>query len=496
MLASGDLDNFNTYITGTVDLALVKTNDTGKTAWTKRYIAAASKFDRPNAVAIKKTASGYFLAGNYYAATLADWGFGFVIKTDKAGNILWSKKLGAVTPSNVRNEINNVMEMDGSLFLTMSSTAKNDMLLIKLDSSGAAGSCSFVDTLTVEATKSPDFDNSLSVINAIEGNPLTANPSVSLPRTVRDTIFCATCCPATLGLSAGHSNRFYCVGDLLTFSTSINGAINPGGGFSYQWYYNTDGGAWLTLPSASGGNGPGPNLYATTPGPYNMKLVLGSLNGFCRDSAFLSVFVGHIDSATLTTTACDSLVFHGSLYSVSGNYRQVISGFTGCDSIVRLDLTINHTGSSALAVDTCFEYTLNGQRYTSAGTYTQHLKTAGGCDSTLTLTLRLNGKNGIPCDSGSIANCCCFAGLTIPNGITPNNDGINDVWSIKNTAICRKISVRIYNRWGNVVYRDDNYSNNWGGTNQSGDKLPQGTYFAVIRLDDDTESSLYLDLRY
>lgn len=93
-------------------------------------------------------------------------------------------------------------------------------------------------------------------------------------------------------------------------------------------------------------------------------------------------------------------------------------------------------------------------------------------------------------------NCCHFSGLIIPNGITPNSDGVNDSWVIQNSNICKNISIRIYNRWGNVVYKDDSYSNDWAGTNQNGGLLPQGTYFAVIRLEDGEEQAMYLDLRY
>jgi gliding motility-associated-like protein len=99
----------------------------------------------------------------------------------------------------------------------------------------------------------------------------------------------------------------------------------------------------------------------------------------------------------------------------------------------------------------------------------------------------------IHCDSMS---CCQFEGLVIPNGITPNGDGINDVWVIQNSKICSSIAMTVYNRWGNIVYKDANYKNNWGGTNQSGKLLPQGTYFIVLKLASGLEKSMYIDVRY
>jgi gliding motility-associated-like protein len=92
--------------------------------------------------------------------------------------------------------------------------------------------------------------------------------------------------------------------------------------------------------------------------------------------------------------------------------------------------------------------------------------------------------------------CCDFAAMTIPNGITPNGDGKNDLWVITKPASCDSIKITVFNRWGNIVYKDANYLNNWGGTNQNGDLLPQSTYFVVIELSNGSKKGLYVDVRY
>lgn len=93
--------------------------------------------------------------------------------------------------------------------------------------------------------------------------------------------------------------------------------------------------------------------------------------------------------------------------------------------------------------------------------------------------------------------CCCQLGsVLVPNGITPNGDGKNDLFEIKNPNCCEYISIEIYNRWGNMIFNDLNYQNNWDGVNQSGQKLPQGTYFVVIKLPDGSKQTTYLDIRY
>ncbi|MCC6841205.1 MAG: gliding motility-associated C-terminal domain-containing protein [Flavobacteriales bacterium] len=68
------------------------------------------------------------------------------------------------------------------------------------------------------------------------------------------------------------------------------------------------------------------------------------------------------------------------------------------------------------------------------------------------------------------------AGCTvwIPNVITPNGDGVNDAWVINGMARSG-CAVKVYNRWGNMVYSAGNYGNNWKAKD-----LPDGTYFYEV----------------
>ncbi len=67
----------------------------------------------------------------------------------------------------------------------------------------------------------------------------------------------------------------------------------------------------------------------------------------------------------------------------------------------------------------------------------------------------------------------------IPNVITPNGDGFNDVWFIRDLEGYPDNSVRIVNRWGDQVFEQSPYQNNWGGT-YNGEKLPGGTYYYIL----------------
>ncbi len=66
--------------------------------------------------------------------------------------------------------------------------------------------------------------------------------------------------------------------------------------------------------------------------------------------------------------------------------------------------------------------------------------------------------------------------LFIPNVITPNGDGFNDTWVLKNLSYYDEHEVTVINRWENKVLQTGGYQNDW-----QGDNLPDGTYFYIIR---------------
>jgi gliding motility-associated-like protein len=70
------------------------------------------------------------------------------------------------------------------------------------------------------------------------------------------------------------------------------------------------------------------------------------------------------------------------------------------------------------------------------------------------------------------------------NGFSPNGDGINDWWNIPILGKYPQNSVVIINRWGDEVWKRDNYDNNsvvFKGENMNGNELPDGTYFYIIQ---------------
>ncbi len=65
----------------------------------------------------------------------------------------------------------------------------------------------------------------------------------------------------------------------------------------------------------------------------------------------------------------------------------------------------------------------------------------------------------------------------IPEGFSPNGDGVNDPFVIRGISHYPKNTFVIFNRWGNKVFETVNYQNTWDGTctkgfREGGDELP------------------------
>jgi gliding motility-associated-like protein len=81
----------------------------------------------------------------------------------------------------------------------------------------------------------------------------------------------------------------------------------------------------------------------------------------------------------------------------------------------------------------------------------------------------------IPCDPTKLF-------LEMPNSITPNGDGNNDVWNIPYMNIFTLSELEIFDRWGRLVYRTENvYEEPWDGKSK-GRPLPMDSYYYVLKL--------------
>ncbi|MEZ4979302.1 MAG: Ig-like domain-containing protein [Chitinophagales bacterium] len=82
--------------------------------------------------------------------------------------------------------------------------------------------------------------------------------------------------------------------------------------------------------------------------------------------------------------------------------------------------------------------------------------------------------------------------IIIPEGFTPNGDGLNDAFIIPNLQVVYPgASLKIFNRWGDEVYNSRGaYLSDWKGDNFNGNQLPDGTYFYILELNNDAKESI------
>ncbi len=78
--------------------------------------------------------------------------------------------------------------------------------------------------------------------------------------------------------------------------------------------------------------------------------------------------------------------------------------------------------------------------------------------------------------------------LLIPQAITPNGDGLNDIWAIQNMDPTKQYQVQVFNRSGGMVYQANNYFslNNWDGGS-----LPDGSYWYRIEESNSSNTEVY-----
>ncbi len=73
--------------------------------------------------------------------------------------------------------------------------------------------------------------------------------------------------------------------------------------------------------------------------------------------------------------------------------------------------------------------------------------------------------------------------IKVPNVFSPNQDGINDLFNVINLPAYPNPLIKIYNRWGNLVYSHlGPYKAPWKGYDRDNHLLPVGTYYFVIEL--------------
>lgn len=98
-----------------------------------------------------------------------------------------------------------------------------------------------------------------------------------------------------------------------------------------------------------------------------------------------------------------------------------------------------------------------------------------------TTTYQLTAEDQNGCKATDEITVNVLLKLYIPNTFTPNNDGDNDDWVIQNSSLYSEFQLDVFNRWGNSVFRSENYTEPWNGILSNGQKIEAGTYYYQIK---------------
>lgn len=80
--------------------------------------------------------------------------------------------------------------------------------------------------------------------------------------------------------------------------------------------------------------------------------------------------------------------------------------------------------------------------------------------------------------------------IALPDAFTPNGDGLNDVFEIFNKSDFTSITMRVYNRWGELVHEGRNQNHGWDGT-YKGVAQSQDIYVYFIEATSDVTGQSY-----
>ncbi len=236
----------------------------------------------------------------------------------------------------------------------------------------------------------------------------------------------------------------------------------------------------------------------------------------CDSTVVLHLTVHPVYNENLTIGICEgeSYVFNGENLTTQGDYMAHLQTIHGCDSIVNLHLDVYPKYSETIERKICSgdTYTDANFRESEAGSYTVEYQTIHGCDSLITLNLEVApiytdtikafvnfgdtySENGFfesergayyqylttqyGCDS-VIVLWLDYAdredvNVFVPNAIMPQDVENNEFCIYPEDETIELEEVKIFNRFGTVVFGAKSIEACWDGT-YKGEYVPQGVY--------------------
>ncbi|MDG5490910.1 choice-of-anchor L domain-containing protein [Psychroserpens sp. SPM9] len=189
-------------------------------------------------------------------------------------------------------------------------------------------------------------------------------------------------------------------------------------------------------------------------------------------------------------------------------YAQVTNNTTGCTNTTSFDLVLGIEPETTFTQDFDYEVCPNATvpviitatpvNYTAEEVtinwYLDGVLQTG--ENGLTFPVLIAGDyeievifNDTGCSSIASQTVIELESCVIPQGISPNGDGMNDTFDLSSYRVSK---LEIFNRLGTLVYSKTNYVDEWYGQTNDGEELPVGTYFYTMEYEDGKQRSAWV----
>ena len=290
--------------------------------------------------------------------------------------------------------------------------------------------------------------------------------------------------------NAQNGISYFTNGDLLTIKNQLFGSLPSN--YTLQLFDNINDTTPITIP-----------YYNNT--PYTHTIYGKITNIDCYDpipiTLFVNTFEDEIPDETISICSGTSVILQAEIgynyiwssgettssieVSNAGNYSVEIINTNECSTIKNFtvltsevativdvlvnDFSSNNTAEIVVSGNGDYEYSLNGINYQENSVF-YNLETGE-------YTVFVNDKNGCGIASAN------FSVLDYPNFFTPNGDGFNDTWNIKNLEKrgLQESKIFIFDRYGKLLKQISPEGQGWNGT-INGRQVPSEDYWFVLEL--------------
>jgi gliding motility-associated-like protein len=251
----------------------------------------------------------------------------------------------------------------------------------------------------------------------------------------------------------------------------------------------------------------------TTSGSYTFTTLN---NNGCDSVAQLNLTIHPINQVIIDTALCqgESYTNNGMAFNQTGNYTIPLQTINGCDSTISINLIVypipvapilsaNQPECPGEELQLSAITALNSELFWQgpANFYSSNNPISLlASNSTIGSYLAYSTANGCVSDtsfiSTSILNPEDFEGRDFPNVLTPNNDFINENFNLHEIFhSCLAYELRIFNRWGSIVYFQTNETDPFEGKTQDGMELTEGVYFYKLNYEGGQKNGFFHILR-